>query len=67
VSKASASSVGRTVPSIEFSNGTRARSAAPLSTASTAAWIVAVGSGSNPLPAAARRSASSENVPAGPR
>ena len=46
VSKASASRVGRTVPSIEFSNGTRARSAAPVSTASTAAWIVATGSGS---------------------
>ena len=45
-SKASASSVGRTVPSIEFSKGTSARSLAPLSTASTAAGIVATGSGS---------------------
>ena len=42
-SKASASRVGRTVPSIEFSNGTKPRSAPPSSTAMIASWIVAAG------------------------
>ncbi len=58
-SKASASSVGRTAPSIEFSNGTSARSAEPSSTAITAAWMVAIGNGSSGAPPAALRRASS--------
>src|SRR5918999_1623316 len=65
-SKARASSVARTAPSMEFSNGTRARSTSPAATAWIAPKIVAFGTSSTSAPPAAR-SASSLNVPAGPR
>ena len=65
-SRASVSSAGRTEPSIEFSNGISARSARPSRTASIASETVIVSTGSPPAPPAAR-SASSVNVPAGPR
>ena len=62
------SSVLRTDPSIEFSNGTSARSASPRSTARIASWTVAVRSASISAPSgSASRSASSVKVPAGPR
>ena len=53
----------RTDPSIEFSNGTSARSASPRSTARIASWTVAVRSGSKLGLAAASRRASSVKVP----
>ena len=56
-----------TTPSTELSMGTTARSAAPVRTAASAAWIVAHGTGSvGSVPASVRRAAS-VNVPSGPR
>ena len=66
-SNASVSSVGRTEPSIAFSNGTSARSDSPEATARIASWTVAAGCAAISVPAVAARSASSEKVPAGPR
>ena len=67
-SSASASSVALTAPSSEFSIGTSARSTPPPWTAMTVSWIVGNGTSSPPRsPAVAARSASSLNVPAGPR
>ena len=59
VSKAIASSVERTEPSIEFSKGTKPRSTSPRSTALTASKIVACGANSSGRPAAEASSASS--------
>ena len=67
VSKARVSRVLRTEPSIEFSNGTNARSDSPRSTARIASWTVGVRSDSSSPSGAASRSASSVKVPAGPR
>ena len=65
--------VGSTLPSIEFSIGTQAKSAAPQRTASSAAWVLTVGRGSDSPPpgtippAVIISSAASLKVPSGPR
>ncbi len=61
------SSVFLTEPSIEFSIGTKARSASPSSTARIASWIEGLRSGSMSSPTSTSLSASSVKVPAGPR
>ena len=67
------SSVGSTVPSMEFSIGTQAKSAAPVRTASSAAGVLSVGSGPTSAPpgtmtpATILSSAASLKVPSGPR
>ena len=67
VSKASASSVGLTAPSSEFSIGTSARSTVPSWTAMTVSWMVGSATGSQPSASGAVISASWEKVPSGPR
>ena len=60
--------VGRTDPSIEFSNGSIARSALPPPTASIASGIESQGRDSNPSPPKPEfLTASSLKVPGGPR
>ena len=67
------SSVGSTVPSIEFSIGTQAKSAEPARTAASAAGVLSIGCGvTSPPPgitpaAAIFSSAASVKVPSGPR
>lgn len=69
----SASMVGSTEPSMEFSSGTQAKSASPLRIAASAAGVLSTGTGSTVgapgiSPAAAIWiSAASVNVPRGPR
>ena len=62
---ARSSRVAVTTPSTELSIGTTARSAVPVRTAASAAWMVGHESGS--APGSTARSAASEKVPSGPR
>ena len=64
---ASSSRVALTAPSTEFSIGTIARSASPLRTASSVAWMVAHGSAPARAAGSKAARAASVNVPSGPR
>ena len=66
-SKASASIVTLTVPSIEFSMPTNPRSMSPLSAAARTSAMVAIGTSSSAARSASPRRACSVNVPSGPR
>ena len=66
-SKASASIVTLTVPSIEFSMPTNPRSMSPLSAAAKTSAMVAIGTSSSEARSASPRRACSVNVPSGPR
>ncbi len=66
-SKASASIVTLTVPSIEFSMPTNPRSMSPLSAAASTSAMVAIGTSSSAARSASPRRACSVKVPSGPR
>jgi len=66
-SKTRASRLVLTVPSIEFSMARKPRSVRPSSTAATTSGKLRNGTASQPPNSGSERSASSENVPSGPR